>query len=253
MSINVVQSRSAVQSLVVARRCQQGVSLIELMISLLVGMILIAAVFNMYSANTRSARFTEGLQAVQENGRYGVSVLQGGFRLAGFSPAVGAAGEINAFDFDNSDADTITIQSVQPYDCNGLDTTPTGGLAVNSYSLNTTTNELTCEGNQAGSTAMPIVEGIEQFRVLYGIDEDGDPDTCEPHRYVPFDSTLASSQVVALRFAFLVNSGKPIRSRSVSEEFILLDQTYVGDVDRRVREVFDGTVLLRNNLSCTQI
>lgn len=253
MKIEVVKGAQAAHYSAYTQRRQQGLSLIELMISLVVGLILIAAVFNMYTGNIRSARFTEGLQAIQENGRYGVSTLQNGFRLAGFSPLSGAAGEIDAFDFANSDEDTLAIQSFQPYDCNGLATTATGGLAVNTYALNTTTNELTCLGNQTGSTAMPIVEGVERFRVLYGMDEDGDPDTCEPQRYVPFDAALDPAEVVALRFAMLVNSGSSIRSRSSSETFVVLDESVTGANDRFVREVFSGTVLLRNNITCTDI
>jgi len=232
-------------------RRQQGLSLVELMISVVVGLILIAAVYNIYTGNIRSVRFTEGLQAMQENGRHGVSVLQKSLRLAGYSPLMGIAGEIEAFDFDNSDVNTLVVRAQQPYDCNGLDTTSTGGIAVNTYTLNAANRELTCRGNQASSSDMPIVEGVEQFRVLYGIDDDDDPSTCEPQRYVPFDNTLQSSQVVALRFAMLVNSGEPIRSRDVSESFMLLDQRYTSPSDRLVREVFSGTVLLRNNNSCT--
>ena len=78
---------------------QRGLSLVELMISLVVGLILIAAVFNMYTGNVRSARFTDGMQAIQENGRYGISVLQRGLRLAGYSPLPGVVNEIDAFDF----------------------------------------------------------------------------------------------------------------------------------------------------------
>jgi len=234
-------------------RRQQGLSLIELMISLVVGLILVAAVSNMYVSNLRSARFVEGLQSIQENGRYAVSVLQRGLRLAGFSPLEGSAGQIEAFKFNDIAAGTLAIRSYQGFDCNGMATDTSDGLAVNTYALDTTKNELTCTGNQVGSSAMPIVEGVERFRVLYGVDEDGDPDTCEPQRYIPFDSTLESSDVVALRFALLINSGQQIRTRQRSETFVLLDETFVGPNDRLVREVFSGTVLLRNNISCSNI
>lgn len=232
---------------------QGGLSLVELMISLVVGLILIAAVFNMYAGNVRSARFTEGMQAIQENGRYGVSVMRRSLRLAGYSPVAGVANEIDAFDFDNSDATTLTIQTRQPYDCNGNDTTPTGGLAVNTYALDTTNNQLICRGNQAGRSDMAVVEGVEHFRVLYGIDDDGDESTCEPQRYVPYSSGLESGEVVALRFALLINSGSAIRTRSQSDTFVVLDEVVTGGNDQLVREVFSGAVLLRNNITCTDI
>lgn len=222
------------------RQKQRGLSLIELMITMVLGLIIIAAVFNMYSGSSRSARYTEGLQRMQENGRHGLAVLQRGLRLAGFS----TTDSLEAIDMVNSSATSIAVRSQQPYDCNGLDTTPTAGLAVNVYRLDAANGELTCQGNQGGAP-MAIVEGVDRFRLLYGIDEDGDPDTDEPQRYVPYDATLDAADVVAMRFALLVSSGQPIRSRDVSQNFVLLDDT-VDYEDRRAREVFTGTVKLRN-------
>ncbi len=220
---------------------QRGLSLIELMITLVLGLIVIAAVFNMYSGNTRSARFTEGLQSMQENGRYAVSVLQRGLRLAGYSPA----GYIDAFDIAQSDGNTIAVRTQQAYDCNGADTTPTGGLAVNIYRHDPLTNQLTCEGNQAGAAPMAIVEGVEEFRVLYGLDTDGDELTDEPQQYVPFSATMNPADVVSLRFALLVSSGRSIRSRNMSDTYVLLDDEMTVS-DRMAREVYSSTVKLRN-------
>ncbi len=241
-----VNSRHAV-------RRETGLTLVELMISLVVGLILIAAVFNMYTGNVRSARFTEGLQSIQENGRYAVSVLQRELRLAGYSPLNGPNGQIDAFDIASSNATTLVIQTRQAFDCNGLDTNATDGLAINTYTLDTTKNELTCTGNQAGSAPMAVVEDVEQFQILFGIDDDSDTSTCEPQRYVPFEKSLESSEVVALRFALLINSGNPIRTRNVSKTYVLLDKEVTSGSDRLVREVFGGTVLLRNNTSCTNV
>ena len=232
---------------------ERGLSLVELMVSIVVGLILIAAVFNMYTGSVRSARYTEGFQAIQENGRYGVIALRNGLHLAGYSPVGGVSREIDAFDMDNSSTTQLVVQTRQPFDCNGLSTDATDGLAVNTYQLNTDTNELTCTGNQAGSAAMTVVEGVEAFRVLYGVDQDGDDDTCEPQRYIPYKSTIDSADVVALRFAMLVNSGKPIRTKSVSQDVVVLDAALTTPNDRFVRGVFSGTVLLRNNISCQNI
>lgn len=223
-----------------ALRRQAGLSLIELMITLVLGLIIIAAVFNMYTGNSRSARFTEGLQTMQENGRYGVSVLQRGLRLAGYSPD----GYIDAFDMAASGATSIAIRSRQAYDCNGRDTAPTAGLAVNVYRHDAATNQLTCQGNQGGQP-MPIVEGVEEFRLLYGIDSDGDDTTAEPQNYIPYDASITPAEVVALRFALLVNSDRPIRSRNVEESHVVLDEQVLRD-DRIAREVFSSTVKLRN-------
>ena len=92
---------------------------------------------------------------------------------------------------------------------------------------------------------MPIVEGVEAFHVLYGIDSDGDVSTDEPQHYIPYAADINPDQVVALRFAMLVNSGGPIRSKDVSDGFILLNEKYDYN-DQWAREVFSSTVKLRN-------
>ncbi len=229
---------------------QRGLSLIELMISMLLGLIVIAAVFNMYAGGSRSAKFTAGLQSMQENGRYGVSVLQSGLRLAGYSRDAAPTGDFDAIDIAASgiDADTraaiVAVQSEQAFDCNGRDTAATSGLAINVYRLDETTQQLTCQGNQGGEP-MAIVEGVEAFHVLYGIDSDGDTDTDEPQQYIPYAADINPDEVVALRFALLVNSGDAIRSRDISDSFVVLDEKYDYD-DRWAREVFSSTVKLRN-------
>ena len=235
----VVASTGRIRS--VGRSRQTGLSLIELMITLVLGLIIIAAVFNMYTGNTRSARFTEGLQTMQENGRYGVSVLQRGLRLAGYSQN----GYIDAFDIANSGPETIVVRAEQAFDCNGGDTSSTGGLAVNTYRHNAANQQLTCEGNVAGATEMSIVEGVDAFRILYGIDSDGDDTTTEPQRYIPHNDAIDPAEVVSLRFALLVNSGNPIRTRNISKTFVVLDQQ-VPSNDRIAREVYSSTVKLRN-------
>ncbi|ASJ76557.1 PilW family protein [Granulosicoccus antarcticus] len=230
-------------------RNQRGLSLIELMISMVLGLIVIAAVFNMYAGSSRSAKFTEGLQAMQENGRYGVSVLQRGLRLAGFTsnplPVSSFEGiDIASSGISDSGHSSIAIRSEQAYDCNGLETSATSGVAVNVYRLDAVAEQLTCQGNQGGD-AMAIVEGVEAFRVLYGIDADGDSTSDQPQQYIPYAADINPEEVVALRFALLVNSGEAIRTRNVSSSFTVLDTTYALE-DRKAREVFSSTVKLRN-------
>ena len=217
---------------------QSGLSLIELMIGMVLGLIVIAAVINVYTGSSRSSKFTTGLQTMQENGRYGLSVLQREFRLAGYSPS----GNIQTINLGNSSDAAITVTTTAAYDCNGRETLTTGGIAENTYALDG--DRLVCTGNVV-PTAMPVVEGVEAFRVLYGLDTDGDPDTDEPQRYVPYAAVSDVSEIAALRFALLVNSGTSIRSRVRNETHVVLDQE-VNSNDRFAREVFTTTVKLRN-------
>lgn len=220
---------------------QSGMSLIEMMIAMLLGLIVIAAVYNMYTGTMRSSRFTNGLQSMQENGRSGVAVLQKGFRLAGYSPAT----RVTGFELDPAqvDANTVVVRLNQAFDCNGQSTAGSGGVAVNTYSHDENAEQIICRGNSSLATDMPIVDGVEQFRVLYGIDMDADD---VPERYVPFGhADLTAERIAALRFAMLVSSGTAIRSRPVAEQHVVLDATF-DTYDRVARSVFSSTVKLRN-------
>lgn len=225
------------------RHGQQGLSLVELMISMVLGLIVVSGLFNMYLGSNRSSQFSNGLQQMQENGRYGVSTLQRGFRLAGYS-----AGEIvEPFDIAASNDSTVVVQMRQAFDCNGGSTAASNGIAINTYRLDTTPadplkSQLVCTGNSAGATAMPLVEGVEEFRVLYGISTDDD---AIPERYIPYNAGINAREVVSLRFALLVNSGNPIRTRDVTESYTVLDKE-VSRTDRVARSVFTSTVKLRN-------
>lgn len=221
-------------------RKQAGFTLIELMIALVLGLIVIAAVVNMYIGSSRSSTFTRGLQTMQENGRYGVSVLQRGFRLAGFSPDE----RIDPIDVANSGDEHITVVMQRTYDCNGnnTDTSTRPGYAINTYRL--TGSTITCEGSGANSSPMPLVEGVDMFRVLYGLDTDDDD---VPESYVDYESSIPANQIVGIRFALLVNSGIEIRTRPSTENHVVLNGTFPV-TDRKTRHVFSSTVMLRNRL-----
>ncbi len=66
-----------------ARR-QQGLSLVELMVALLIGLILLAGVFQIYLSGRQSANAQEDLARMQENGRYAMDVITRDLRRAGY-------------------------------------------------------------------------------------------------------------------------------------------------------------------------
>lgn len=220
------------------RRAVRGVSLIELMIALVLGLIVVAAVFNVYTGTSRSARFSDGLQSLQEGGRHGVGVLQRSFRLAGYSTTTA----LTPFDIAAGDDATLVVATTALSDCGGGSTAAFGGVARNVYRFDAASQAITCENRETG-VALPLVENVDAFRVLYGLDENDDG---SPERFVPWDAGLDADRVAALRFALLVNSGGPIRSRTASTTHPVLDSEVVSPADRQVRHVFQGTVQLRN-------
>lgn len=216
---------------------QRGLSLIELMIALVLGLIVVSAVFNVYVGTSKSARFSAGLQTLQETGRHGIGVLQRGFRLAGY--AVDAP--LDPLEI-GTDANMLTLFTTDPFDCAGGSTAAFGGIARNTWRFEPADRTVTCEG-RASTTRVPLIDNVDAFRVLYGLDGDGDG---TPERFVSHDPAIDVSEVSALRFGMLINSGEPIRSRAVARRFDVLDRRVDAPPDRVARHVFRTTVELRN-------
>ncbi len=219
------------------RQTQSGLTLVELLIAMVLGLIVISAVVNTYVGSTRSARFSQGLAYIQENGRYGITTMQRGIRLAGYAPN----GDLEPFDIANSSSTQIAVRVTDLFDCNGVSTAGSGGVAVNTYAHNEAEKTITCTGSE-GAVAMPVVEGVDAMRLLWGIDADDDD---VPDNYVVHSSDIDPNLVVALRVALLVNSGQPIRSRKGEEKHVLFDKEIITD-DKVARNVFSSTVMLRN-------
>ena len=69
--------------LTVMRR-QRGVSLVELMVAMLLGLLLTAGVLQVFSGNSQAYRFNEALSRIQENGRFALDELTREIRMAGY-------------------------------------------------------------------------------------------------------------------------------------------------------------------------
>jgi len=67
-----------------ALRRQQGVTLVELMIALAIGLLVTVAMLKVYVDASGMYRFNEGLARVQENGRFALEFIRRDARVAGF-------------------------------------------------------------------------------------------------------------------------------------------------------------------------
>ena len=65
-------------------RSQQGITLIELMIALVIGLLATGAMLKVYVDSSRLYRFNENLARIQENGRFGLEFIRRDARMAGF-------------------------------------------------------------------------------------------------------------------------------------------------------------------------
>ena len=110
-------------------RSQRGITLIELMIALVIGLLATGAMLKVYVDSSRLYRFNESLARIQENGRFGLEFIRRDARMAGLwgcnsavipkwhSPDSSSAsyiafeaGDVTGTDNDDDDpADTITF------------------------------------------------------------------------------------------------------------------------------------------------
>lgn len=67
-----------------ARKRQGGVSLVELMVAVVIGLVLLAGITQLYLGSKRSYTALETLARLQENGRYAIDVLARDLRRAGY-------------------------------------------------------------------------------------------------------------------------------------------------------------------------
>ncbi|MEN8131096.1 MAG: PilW family protein [Pseudomonadota bacterium] len=74
---------------------QRGVSIIEVMLSVTLGLMLIGGVLKIFDTSKRSYRLTENLSRMQESARFSMDVLTKDLRMAGYMPCrIGGAGDI---------------------------------------------------------------------------------------------------------------------------------------------------------------
>lgn len=66
------------------RATQQGLSLIELMIAMLVGLLLTGAVMQIFISSKNTYRMQDSMARLQENGRFAVSYMANDIRMAGY-------------------------------------------------------------------------------------------------------------------------------------------------------------------------
>ncbi|HGX92941.1 MAG TPA: prepilin-type N-terminal cleavage/methylation domain-containing protein [Candidatus Tenderia sp.] len=63
---------------------QRGLSLIELMISITIGLIIAAGIMQIFISNKQTYRVQEGMARMQENGRFAIDLLSRDLRMAGY-------------------------------------------------------------------------------------------------------------------------------------------------------------------------
>jgi len=100
--------------------------------------------------------------------------------------------------------------------------------------------------------ANPLVEGVEQMQILYGLDSNDDK---APDTYKDSAAAMAVSpnnnldEAVSVRLSFIMRSQDVVNKVAKSYQFqIPGEAAYTSPVDKFARQVFTTTVTLRNRL-----
>jgi type IV pilus assembly protein PilW len=98
-------------------RQQRGVTLVELMISLLLGLLLTAGIIQVFVGNRVTYAFNDGLSRIQENARFSLDHIAYNARMAGYSGCLSDVAIHNNLDVPNPFRDDIE-NGIQGYDAN---------------------------------------------------------------------------------------------------------------------------------------
>ncbi len=243
------------------RSCHQsGLTLVELMVAMVLGLLLTAAVIQVFAGSRSSNTVQGGMSRLQENARFALDALGRDIANAGFTRSfyrlsdgsenarltlantlnnVSAYPPLLFLPETSTASDTIEVNYESEIDCLGAPTP--NGVASNQYFLEGT--DLMCRGNGAATPGL-IAEHVENLQFLYGVDTDEDR---VANSFVTADQLASDSAIVAVKVALLTSTGDPVGMDS-GARYSLLDIPAVGPFnDRRLRQVFSRIIMLRNN------
>lgn len=235
-------------------RASGGFTLIELLISMVVGLVVIGAIITLYAGSSESTRFQSSIQRMEENGRFAIDILSRNLRMAGYDNPLSvfeveqpllqgtatASGALIALPNLKTGADTLGFRfegGTKIRDCLGSPVAE-GSYVTNLYGISED-NSLVC--GTTPTNGMPLVEGIEDMQLRYGLDLNNDGIT---NRYVEAGNVSDWNQVVAIKIAVLVST---ISNALASEETICMGCTvFTGVADRKIRSEFQAVIGIRN-------
>ncbi len=254
------------------KRQQTGISLIEFMIGMAIGLVIVASIGVIYVNNRQTLRSQDANARVQESGRFVLDVVGRSLRQAGnihvtagetknycnCTPATGTDGTL----LDPAAPDTLTIQFEAGQDevdssdavwkarnCAGTFVAPPN-LVTNVFSVNAN-SELVCGGQ-------PLVQGVEDFQITYGIDMNNDravdrvvtdpagfgptPHATQPNLKPP----VPANRIVSVQVCALIRSTEQVLTKAGN--YLDCTGTAQASPDLRMRRAFRATYTLRNTV-----
>ena len=287
---------------VAGRGLQAGLTLIELMISITLGMLVVAAAISLMLSTKSSYTIEDDTTRLLDTGRYAIESVTRAVRLAAFENLISVSDDAVPIVKASTDAPNIQGYSAQTFaadagsglparnpgpsdilqirffgtpdgttiNCAGVTTAPTptpaqsdDGRGWSIFYVREVAGgepELRCAYLDSTSrfVSNPIASGIESFRVLYGIDLDGDgvPDRFASAADLPAIAPAPAtpfSTVVAVKISILARGTRVQRTDAENVVYELFGPSYPGAqipestlLKSRTRKVFSTVIQLRN-------
>ena len=243
---------------------QWGLTLVELMIALGLGLLLVAGVGAVYLGSNQTYRVAQEGARIQESGRYALDVIGRSLRQAGYAP-VGFSGTVTAINGTNGTSgapDALTTQrGWNTGDRSCVDASGAADQVVQEiFSIDTVNAEFECDGTitpDPSLGAQPILSGVEDLQILYGRDTDTTADY-SANLYTPQPANAAEwGQVVSVRACVLVHSENEGVAPANSPYFNCAGALgtaandaarFSSNADTRLRRAFVATFALRNRI-----
>lgn len=250
----------------------QGFTLVELMVSMVLSLFLIAGMVQLFIGTRQVARVQDSLSRVQENGRYAIELIGRELRKAGYKsnafivndaafPAFdGSTSSLPNIDFAAGDAiagsDTSLSLRYQGsgspaaggdgliQDCLGSNVAE-GDIAIITFSV--IDNVLNCQSTNdtTGVTEpQPLVDGVEAFRVSYGEDTN---DNNYADDYIASAAVTDWENVVSVRVQLLLAT-EDDNLTETAQPYTFNGATVNNPGDKKLRRVYSTVISVRNRL-----
>lgn len=227
-----------------SRNSQSGLTLIELMIASVIGLLLTSAMLSAYVASAQTYQLQDAMSEVQESGRFAMHALLKDLRQSG----VGVSGDLiiegvfnTAADvtaFESAHSDLVIVQKNVRSEIVYLPGLEADGITY--YIGATGVGRIALYKNREA-----LVEGVSELIIEYGIDADADQ-LVDNYKKLVRMSAADKDNVLSARFYLLMSSsatGVTGKAQQLAAPFAAVDTS-----DRRLYQIFTATALLRNAL-----
>lgn len=265
-----------------SRSHEQGLSLIELLVAMAIGLILLLGVSQVFLSSRQTFITNDAMTKLQENGRFALEFISNTARQAGYlspgstddrpfpiepincgkgsssSNPCTSTGAGSTSDRVSFSAEPSLIIDGNLRDCAG-NVVPANRVIINSYfvippSADNPQPSLGCSSyNRMDNTWITqnqrLIDGIESLQVLYGITSNAS--TSSVASFISADRVdllYKWADVVAVRIAVLANSIDPVTPQPPQRNYYLLDAAPIASAadDRQAKQIFTTTIQLKN-------